>query len=307
MRMYAQNKSILLYFLFCLTSISVLCEVSPYLRFTNTGEIAQVEYAQKAINQCPIRFALRSEPADATILLSFNEQPSRLTDAVPRTDFFCDRSAGVVALSAGYAADVGDVEVFINRLIQQEFFIFGEPPNLHKLSSSVAKYITEGLYIEVNENGKTKPPLRRPLAVSTILAAKDNRMGTNRLFQIENTGRISERNICFLGRITPITMRKALKLYKDCVHQFVMESDGVSAAVDVDAADGQVQKEKEIAHFAATVDKLLQIIKGDASSTELQMHCILLDRFGRAHEMRDSVHASEVREWIHSVLTSVRS
>jgi len=93
---------------------------------------------------------------------------------------------GFCVAITGYPPDVTATKSFVNRLVQQHKYTFGETPPMHLVASKLSTYLTAGMYFAASEEA-----FSRPLAVACLLCGRiDSTAGPGIGLELESEARL---------------------------------------------------------------------------------------------------------------------
>ena len=204
-------------------------------QFTENGEIAQLEYASKAVKrdtpslafihkkerkrkeQQTIEEADGDEDEDAICcILSISSKVSPLLlNSASKIEYH--RGQNLVNVVNGYWADCDYVRKHLYEVVANSMFQYGESPSLDYLGNKLSTWIVRGMY------KIKKDTIARPLAVNVLLSKFDQIRNKPRLLQIQNSGIVSDCEYVFVGSISAQTKSEIRRFILDVVDGGIVE------------------------------------------------------------------------------------
>lgn len=160
-------------------------------QLTESGEVAQVYYASKAIRKSSTGL-LGYCDNDFSAVFAISKKPSTLQ--ILRAKSIVERygkSLGVAMI--GNPADCVYASSKCNLVIQSHILRFGETPHMDNVAKAMSKWVTRGMYIGEED------AVLRPVATSILLLGRDLSGNSNRLVLLENSGSIEECDFVSIG------------------------------------------------------------------------------------------------------------
>ena len=160
-------------------------------QYTESGEVAQVYYASKAIQKSSTGL-LGYCDNDFTVVFVISKKLSTLQVLRQKTRVEkYGKSLGVVMI--GHPADRVHASSKFNLLVQSHILRFGEAPLMDNVAKAMSKWVTRGMYIGDED------AVLRPVAASIVLFGRDLSGTSNRLILLENSGFVKECDIVSVG------------------------------------------------------------------------------------------------------------
>jgi 20S proteasome alpha/beta subunit len=160
-------------------------------QYTDSGEVAQVYYASKAIQKSSTGL-LGYCDSDFSAVFAISRKLSTLQVAREKpTVKKYGKSLGVAII--GHPADCVYACGKCNLVIQSHILRFGETPLMDNVAKAMSKWVTRGMYTGDED------AVLRPVATSVILFGRDLSGTSNRLVLLENSGSIKECDFVSIG------------------------------------------------------------------------------------------------------------
>ena len=184
-----------LYFItVCVTSSSKNKNDLSLHQYTESGEVAQMLYASRAIDKSSTGLLGFSGGA-FSVLFAIQSKPSSLQVLTKSKYIIEEYSKAVGVAMCGYAADNESTRSKCNLLKQMHILKFGETPLIDNIAKTMSRWLTRGMYIGEED------AVLRPIATAILLFGRDRSDRSHRLVLVENSGFVKECSFVSVGTI----------------------------------------------------------------------------------------------------------
>ena len=226
-------------------------------QYTESGEVAQMLYASRAVDKSSTGLLGFSGGA-FSVLFAIQSKPSSLQVLTNSKYIIEEYSKTVGVAMSGYAADNESTRSKCNLLKQMHILKFGEIPLINNIAKTMSRWLTRGMYIGEED------AVLRPIATAIILFGRDRSDSSHRLVLVENSGFIKECSFVSVGNIPggPSTIKTVEEKVQSAKN---FESDGTKLA--------DMVLKKKLEHMIIDIASLLcdaaDATEGDMNRVEL--------------------------------------
>ena len=177
---------------FCLSAILKNKNDMSLHQYSESGDVAQVYYASKAVKNSPIGLVGFSH-ASYAVVLAITKKPSTLQVCTKDKQIIEKYGKSLGVAMSGYLADCTYSRAKCNLVKQSHILRFGEIPLIDNIAKTMSKWLCRGMYIGDED------AIIRPVATAVLLFGRDVTETAHRLVLVENSGSVKDCEFVSIG------------------------------------------------------------------------------------------------------------